>query len=136
MQILHRLLAGGARAIALPLPLGDLQVFHQLVQLVHQLGGLGHPAFFHQLLNAIHQGLNLVRRDLHIVLLGGLRGVGLVRIGLHVVGQHLDIIIRRLAQFLHQGGNFSIRRAIAHRLGQTFLGAAQTFAGIGQRAIL
>ncbi len=132
-QILHRLLARGLRAVA-AFTLGHAQVFHKLVQLVHQLLRFGHPAFLHQLFDPVHQGLQFIHahRLALLAVVGHIRAIA--RLGLF--GQHPQIIIRRLAQFLHQFGDFFVRGTVAHRLGQPFLRAAQAFAGIGKAAIL
>ena len=116
LQVLHRLLARRARPVACAVVLGDAQVLHQLVELVHQLCRFGHAALFHQLLDAVHQRLDLVLRDAHRVLLGALRLVRPAFAAFRILRQHVQVIIRRLAQFLHQLGDLGIAGAIAHRL--------------------
>ena len=132
-QILHRLLARGLRAVA-TLALGDAQVLHQLVQLLHQLCSFGHPAFFHQFLNPVHQRLKLVHAHL-LTLLAAVGLIGAVTAGLGLFRQHPQIVVGRLAQFLHQFGDFLVRGAVAHGLCQPLLRAPQPFARVGQTPV-
>ena len=134
-QIFHRLLTWGARTTLAALTLGDTQVFHHLIKLLHQFGSLSHTALFHQLLNAVHQRLQLVLAYLLALVVAAIRLIRAIR-RLHLIGKHLHVIIGGVAQFLHQLRDLGSRRAIAHRLGQPILGAGKAFAGISQRAIL
>ena len=128
------MLTGGAwSAFAALTAFGHLQVFHQLVELFHQLHRFGHAAFFHQLLNAVHEGLQFVLCDgFPVLLLVGLVGAVVVR-WFHLVGEHLHVVVHRLAQFLHQFSDFFIRCAVAHRFLKAFLRPFQTRPRIGQR---
>ena len=86
----------------------------------------GHAALLHQLLDAVHHFLQVVLAHLHHVLVLShflIRVVLLVL--LRLTGQLAQVIVRCLAQFLHQFGDFLIRCPIAHRLGQTVLRALQ-----------
>ena len=88
----------------------------------------------HQFFDPVHHGLQIVHRHFHAVFaVVGLIGA-IARFSLF--GQHAHVIIRRFTQFLHQFRDFGIGCAVAHRLGQPFLRAAQPFAGIGKAAIL
>ncbi len=55
-EVLHRLCAGHRLAA---FAAGHLQIVEQFVELRHQVGGLVHPALFHQLLDAVHHLLDL-----------------------------------------------------------------------------
>ena len=79
-----------------------------MVVLFHERLGFGHAAFFHQLLNAVHDGIKLVLGVLLTLLTAIVRLIGLVFLGVHFLRQQIKVLIRRLAQFLHQLCNFRI----------------------------
>ena len=66
----------------------------------------------------------------------GLRRFGLFPVLALLLGQLPHVILRRLAQLLHQLGDLLIRGAVLHRLRQPLLRPAQPFERIRQVAIL
>ena len=121
----------------LPLPaltLGDLHVLHQALQFLQRLLRLGHAALFHQLLNAVHHGLQVVLTHGHAAfghLLRVLHGAVTHRL----LGQLVHVILRGVAQFLHQLRDLLVRGTVLHRLGQPLLRALQPFQRIADIAL-
>ena len=128
-KILHRLLAGAA----LPaFALRDLHVFHQVAQRLHQLGGFGHAAFLHQLLQLVEHLLQLVCRHLHA--LHVFRHL-LVRVLLRLFGKLAHVIVQRVAQVGHQPVNLGFVGPVLDRLVQPVLRPAQAFERRGKIAL-
>ncbi len=120
-QSLHRLLA--RRLTLLALALGDLHVLHHLLELFERLLRLGIAALFHQLLNAVHHVLQILLVHLHHVFSAALvASFGILTLGLlHFLAQ---IILRGVAQILHQPRDFFLAGTILHRLAQPLLRGA------------
>ena len=95
-QPLHSLLA-----LALPrLAAGHAHRLHHLLKLAQRLFGLCHSALRHQLLNTVHHILQVLLGELHGLAL--CHALPLLRL---LLCKLLHIVLRRLAQRLHQLGN-------------------------------
>ena len=129
-QLIHRTLLAFALAA---LALGDAQVLHHAVELLQKLLRLGHAALIHQALDLIHHLLDLVAGDLLALLTRAVEFLG--RILLTLLGQHIGIGIRRLAQFIHQALHLIGAGAVADGFGQPLLRLLHALQGIGQTAI-
>ena len=130
-QPLHRLLTGRIAALT-RLAFGDAHVLHHFLQLAQRLGGFGHAALFHQLLNAVHHALQIVLGHLHRF---ALRLLVFARALLRLLPlKLLQIVFGGAAQLVHQLGDFGLRGTVLHRLVQPILRAAHPLKRIGQHA--
>ena len=108
------------------LTLRELHILHQALQLFQRLLRFGHAALFHQFLNTVHHGLQVVLTHLHATL-GHVLTV-LHRPVAHRLLRHLvHVVLRSVPQFLHQLGDLLVRCTVLHRLRKTFARAFQTF---------
>lgn len=130
-QPLHRLLTGRIAALS-GLAFGDAHVLHHFLQLAQRLGGFGHAALLHQLLNAVHHALQIVLGHLHRL---ALRLLVFARALLRLLAlELLKVVFGGAAQLVHQLGDFGLRGTVLHRLVQPVLRAAHPLKRIGQHA--
>src|SRR6056297_2537436 len=129
----HRLLP--RRLALLALALGDLHIFHHLLEFFQRLLRLGETPLFHQLLDAVHHVLQILAVHLHHVLgallIAAVVGVFALRL-LHLLAQ---VILRGVAQFLHQPGDLLLAGIVLHRLAQTLLRGAHPLQRVAHIAI-
>jgi hypothetical protein len=78
----------------------------------------------HQLLDPAQHLFEVGHRHLGALTLIGLIGA-VAR--LRVLGKLAHVVVHRLAQFLHEFGDFLVAGALTHRLAQPFLSLTQTF---------
>ena len=132
LQFLQHLLAFLAR-LALLLGL-HLQVLEHLAKLFQQCLGLFLLAGIGQFLDPVQKLLQLVLAEFHGV--GIALGLLLVLVAHRLLRKLLHVVLHRLAQLVHQLGDFLFRRTVAERVRQPVLRPAQSFAGIRERAVL
>ena len=108
-QTLHRLTA--SRIALTVLALGHAQVFHHPLKLFQRLLRLGKPALFHQLLDAVHHVLQILLRHPHHVFRELLVAV-LLPVSLRLLRLLAQIVLRGVAQFLHQLGDLFVAGAV------------------------
>ena len=121
MQPFHRLLAGAAGAIAAFAALGHLHILKHLLQRIEHFLRFGHATLLHQLFDLAHHLVEVGHRHFHALAI--LLGTIFARFG--IFGELLHVVIHRLAQLLHELGDFFVAGTLAHRLRQAFLGLAQ-----------
>lgn len=120
-QAFHGLLTGIVAALPL-LAFGHPQVLHHLLEFFQRLLRLGKAALFHQLLDAIHHVLQvLIGQHLHVTRLAPVGLVGLISLALRLLRFLAQVILGRVAQFLHQPRDLVLARAVPHRLAQALL---------------
>ena len=106
------------------LTLGDLHVLEHLLQRVQHLLRLGHAAFLHQFFDLAQHFFEIGHR--HVGAFALIRLIRLVaRLG--VFRELAHVIVHRLAQFLHQLGDFLVAGALPHGLAQPLLRLPEPF---------